>query len=165
MQARAGVLSIHTVQAEQEPRSQTTLVPVRPMLSRNVWARVSRGSITTECSRPLMCSLTGRASGPWTLLLSLVSRASAFAVSITVVAAVTPAPFMKPRRENLIFGESAMGAFRSSSRLWTDVGRWMNAPYTLPPAGCGRQQGGAGIRGTADPPTSLRFGRDDKVGG
>jgi hypothetical protein len=29
-----------------------------------------------------------------------------------VVAAVTPAPFKKPRRENLIFGESAMGAFR-----------------------------------------------------
>ena len=123
MQASAGVLSIQTVHAEQEPRSQTTLVPVSPMLSRRVWARVSRGSMTTECSRPLMCSLTGRASGPCTRLecmASLASRARAFAVSMTEVAAVTPAPFKKPRRENVILeesGESAIGAFRMLARF------------------------------------------------
>ena len=39
-----------------------------------------------------------------------LSRASAFADSMTVVAAVTPAPFRNPRRENLVLGPSVMGA-------------------------------------------------------
>jgi hypothetical protein len=39
-----------------------------------------------------------------------VSRANAFADSMTVVAAVTPAPFRNPRRENLVLGTSDIGA-------------------------------------------------------
>ena len=40
MHASAGVPSIHTVHAEHEPRSHTTLVPVSPRLSRSVSASV-----------------------------------------------------------------------------------------------------------------------------
>src|SRR5258705_4712267 len=71
--------------------------------------------MVTECSCPLISSSTVRASGPTvrSLCKAFVSRANAFADSMTVVAAATPAPFRNPRRENLVLGPSAMGtAFR-----------------------------------------------------
>ena len=69
--------------------------------------------MVTGWSCPLMCSLTRRASGPSVLSACrafFVSRARALADSMTVVAAVTPAPFRNPRRENLVLGASAIGA-------------------------------------------------------
>src|SRR5258708_2537160 len=79
--------------------------------------------MVTECSCPLTSSFTVTASGPTvrSLCKAFVSPANAFADSMTVVAAVTPAPFRNPRRENVVLGPSVMGTafqmFERQSRL------------------------------------------------
>src|SRR5687768_11027013 len=64
MQLVATSSSIHTVQAEQAPRSQPTLVPVRPRPSRRNSTSVVAGSANAVRGSPLTCRLRGAACGP-----------------------------------------------------------------------------------------------------
>ena len=78
MQLFTGILSSQTVQLEQTPRSQLTLVPVMPSWMRRASARVVRGSIWRVRSLPLTCSVTAKGSGPKSFT-SLREAAAAFA--------------------------------------------------------------------------------------
>src|ERR1019366_1017378 len=64
--AHTGVPSVHPVQAEHEPRSHPTLVPLMPSSNRSTSASVCRGSTATRCSTPLTRRLTFTAPGPTT---------------------------------------------------------------------------------------------------
>ena len=102
MQESVGTLSIQTVQAEHDPRSQTTLVPVRLSESRRASASVMRGSTGSGYATPFTWSTIGTAPGPEVCGLrddSFVSLATACKDSARVLAAVTLAAFKNPRRE------------------------------------------------------------------
>ena len=61
MQERTGFSSMRTVQQPQAPLSHDTFVPVRPRVSRSVWARVWAGSTAPDAlpfSRPYIRPFT-----------------------------------------------------------------------------------------------------------
>ena len=64
MQEATGVPSSHTVQAEQAPRSQPILVPVRSSGPRNTSASVALGSTLTSRVTPFTVNVIETAPGP-----------------------------------------------------------------------------------------------------
>src|SRR2546423_4422977 len=102
MQEQTGTSSTQTVQAEHEPRSQTTFVPVNPRSKRNASANVVRGSTFSFSSLPLTRSVMATASGPTTTGADATADPSCAPrrpeSMMAAPAAVKPAPLRNPRR-------------------------------------------------------------------
>src|SRR5215211_2935283 len=95
--------STHTVQAEQAPRSQPILVPVRPRLSRKTSANIVPGSTRTGSVRPLTDKESATAPGPSTCGGLMRSPAAAGTPKppsrSATLAAESPAPLKNVRRD------------------------------------------------------------------
>src|ERR1700730_1516901 len=109
-QEHTGSPSTRTVQAPHAPRPQTTLVPVRPSLSRRASASTTRGSTVRRCVRPLMSRVRGTAPGPRARSGSRAGFAPAFAAT-----APTRAPRTRSRRVNPGLRSSPIGHLLAES--------------------------------------------------
>src|ERR1019366_7639072 len=103
IQAAIGFPSSQTVQAEQAPRSQPTLVPVKSSESRNASANVVFGSMNSECDTLFTSSVSGTGPGPTAsrsaACASEARKSGNVVSSITVLAAPIPEPLKNDRRD------------------------------------------------------------------
>ena len=118
MQEATGAPSSQTVQAEQAPRSQPILVPVRSSGPRSTSARVVRGWTCRWWCLPLTVSVSGAAPGP---AIGGGSAAAAGCASGRRAAppTATLAPVRKERRETrgVMAGDVRLGSDMNISHV------------------------------------------------
>jgi len=106
MHDATGAPSSQTVQAEQAPRSQPILVPVRSSGPRSTSASVTRGSTFTARATPLTVKVSDTTPGP-TIAGSSAATALRASPSSAMLPAATPAPPRNDRRDTADAGQGS----------------------------------------------------------